>query len=312
VSPQRAGLLAAIFGNLLWGLFPLYWPLLEPAKPVEILAHRIAWSLLFLLAVLAATRGFAWVRTLDRRRAGLLALSACLISVNWGMYIYAVNSDRVIEGALGYFISPLVSVALAVVVLRERLRARQRVAVLIAAIGVVVLTLQYGHPPWIALTLATSFAVYGLVKKRVGLDGTESLTVETTFLVTPAVAYLLWLGADGSGTFTSEGAGHAALLATGGAVTALPLMLFGAAAIRIPLTQLGLLQYLTPSIQWLIGVVVDGEAMPAGRLAGFLLVWVALAIFALDAARTARAAPPPAPRAVPRPRPQEELTGSRG
>ena len=299
MSTHRAGLAAGIGAYLLWGLFPLYWPLLEPAAPVEILAHRIAWSLVFLGALLAATSGFRWIRGLGRRRAGLLAMAAVLITVNWGMFIYGVNSGHVVETSLGYFINPLVTVALAVTVLHERLRPMQRAAVGIAALAVLVLTIDYGRPPWIALTLAFSFAAYGLIKKRAGVDGAQSLTVETAFLVVPALAYLAYLGASGQGTFTSEGAGHATLLAAGGIATAVPLVLFGIAAIRIPLATVGVLQYLAPVLQWLIGVAVYGEAMPLSRLAGFALVWVALVVFSWDAVQAARAGARPVPAPVP-------------
>jgi chloramphenicol-sensitive protein RarD len=289
VPPSRSGLFAAIGGYLLWGLFPLYWPLLEPAAPVEILAHRIVWSLVFLVGLMALTSGFAWLRRLSRRSAGLLALAAVLVSVNWGVYIYGVNSERVVETSLGYFINPLVTVMLAMVFLHERLRRRQGVALAVAAVGVLVLTVDYGRVPWIALTLACSFGLYGLVKNRAGVDGTQSLAVETAVIVIPAAAWLLWLGGTGRGTFTTEGAGHVALLVGAGVVTALPLMLFGAAAVRIRLSTLGLLQYLTPTIQFLIGVLLYGEPMPLSRLAGFALVWMALAVFMLDALGASRA-----------------------
>jgi chloramphenicol-sensitive protein RarD len=288
VSPHRKGILAGVSAYLLWGLFPLYWPLLEPAAPVEILAHRIAWSFVFIALLLAATAGFRWMRRLSRRQMGLLTLAAILVSVNWGTYIHGVNSDQVVETSLGYFINPLVTVALGVIVLRERLTRPQGVAVAIGAAAVAVLAADYGRPPWIALTLACSFGLYGLVKKRAGVDGTQSLFFETAVLVVPAVAYLLWIGADGRGTFTSEGAGHMALLAAGGVATAIPLMLFGAAAIRIPLTSLGVLQYLAPVLQFLIGVLLYDEPMPVSRLSGFALVWLALAVFTFDAIRTAR------------------------
>ena len=287
---HRTGLAAGVSAYLLWGLFPLYWPLLEPAAAIEILAHRIAWSLVFVAGLLALTAGFAWVRGLGRRRAGLLTLAAVLVTVNWGTYIYGVNSEHVVETALGYFINPLVTVALAVTVLGERLTRLQVVAVAIAAVAVAVLTIDYGRPPWIALTLACSFGLYGLIKKRAGVDGLQSLGFETGVLALPAVAYLLLLGADGSGTFTSEGAGHAALLALGGVFTAVPLMLFGAAAIRIRLTTLGLIQYLAPTLQFAIGVLIYTEPMPASRLAGFALVWVALAVFTWDALQGTRRA----------------------
>jgi len=288
VPPLRTGLAAGVAAYLLWGLFPLYWPLLEPAAPVEILAHRIVWSLVFLAALLALTMGFRWIPRLGRRRAGLLVLAAVLVTVNWGMYIYGVNSGHVVETSLGYFINPLVTVALAVTVLGERLSRPQQLAVLIAAVAVAVLTIDYGRPPWIALTLAFSFGTYGLIKNRAGVGGMQSLAFETAVLVIPALGYLAWLG---GGTFTTEGPGHAALLALGGVVTAVPLMMFGAAAIRIPLATLGVLQYLAPVLQFLIGVAIYDESMPASRLAGFGLVWIALVVFTYDAIRGARAAP---------------------
>jgi chloramphenicol-sensitive protein RarD len=292
VPTSRTGLLAGVAAYLLWGLFPLYWPLLEPAAAVEILAHRMAWSFVFIVVVLAATIRFGWIRTLGRRRAGLLALAAALVTVNWGTYIYGVNSGHVVETSLGYFINPLVTVALAVFVLRERLKPAQTAAVAIAAIAVAVLTVDYGHPPWIALTLACTFGLYGLIKNRAGVDGTQSLAVETTTLLPLALGYLAYLSFTGQSTFAGHGAGHVLLLAGGGVVTAVPLMLFGAAAIRIPLTTLGLIQYTTPVIQFLIGVIIDGEPMPLSRLAGFALVWIALAIFTWDAIRSLRRARP--------------------
>ena len=287
---HRRGLAAGVSAYLLWGLFPLYWPLLEPAAPVEILSHRIVWSLVFVGGLLALTAGFGWLRTLGRRRAGLLTLAAVLVTVNWGTYIYGVNSEHVVETSLGYFINPLVTVALAVSVLGERLTRLQGIAVAIAAAAVVVLTVDYGRPPWIALTLACSFGLYGLIKKRAGVGGIQSLGFETGVLALPALAYLLYLGADGTGTFSSEGGGHALLLALGGVFTAVPLMLFGAAAIRIPLTTLGLIQYLAPTLQFAIGVLIYSEPMPATRLAGFALVWVALAVFTWDAVQGTRRA----------------------
>jgi chloramphenicol-sensitive protein RarD len=288
VSAPPKGILAGVAAYLLWGLFPLYWPLLEPAAPVEILAHRIVWSFVFIAILLAGTAGFAWLRRLERRQVALLSLAAVLVTINWGTYIHGVNSEQVVETSLGYFINPLVTVALGVVVLRERLTRAQLLAVAIGAVAVAVLTIDYGRPPWIALTLACSFGAYGLVKKRANVDGTPSLFLETGVLLVPALAYLLWLGADGRGTFTTEGAGHMALLAAGGVATAVPLMLFGAAAIRIPLTSLGVLQYLAPVLQLLIGVLLYDEPMPASRLAGFALVWLALAVFTFDAVRTNR------------------------
>jgi chloramphenicol-sensitive protein RarD len=298
VSGSQTGLLAAVGAWLLWGLFPLYWPLLEPASPVEILGHRIVWSLVFLTALLAVTSGFGWVRRLGLRAAALLTVAAVLVSVNWAVYIYGVNSEHVVETSLGYFINPLVTVVLAIAFLHERLRRRQGLALAVAVAGVLVLTIDYGRVPWIALTLALTFGSYGLVKKQAGVDGPQSLAVETAVLVLPASAYLLWLGGTGEGTFTTEGTAHTALLIGAGIVTALPLMLFGAAAVRIRLSTLGLLQYITPTIQFLIGVLFYGEPMPLSRLAGFALVWIALVVLILDAlgaARARMAAPAAAP-----------------
>jgi chloramphenicol-sensitive protein RarD len=281
----RSGFLAGLTAYLLWGLFPLYWPLLEPAGAVEILAHRILWSVVVVLAVLALTHGFRWARALGRRRAGLLALAAALITVNWGTFIYGVNSDHVVETSLGYFINPLVTVVLAVSVVGERLRRAQWAAVGIAAAAVAVLTLAYGRPPWIALTLAFSFGFYGLVKKQVGIGGTQSLAVETAFLFGPALLCVLWFAFSGEGTFSRLGAGHAMLMVGGGIATAVPLMLFGAAAIRVPLTTLGLLQYLAPIMHFAIGVGIYGERMPLPSWIGFGLVWAAVIVFTAESLR---------------------------
>ena len=289
VPKLRSGFTAGVIAYLLWGLLPLYWPLLEPAAPVEILAHRIVWSLIVVVALMAAIKGLGWMRQIERRQLKLLSLASVLVAINWGMYIYGVNSERVVETSLGYFINPLVTVALGVVVLKEHLRPAQRYAVLIALAAVVVLTVDYGRPPWIALTLAFSWAMYGLVKKRADVDALESLSVETAALTLPALAFIALLSANGDGTATGEGAGHFALLVGSGVMTAVPLLFFGAAAVRIPLVTLGLLQYIAPVMQFLIGVLVYGEDMPLSRLAGFALVWVALAVFTLDAIHTGRA-----------------------
>jgi chloramphenicol-sensitive protein RarD len=283
VSRERTGLVAGLLSYVIWGLFPLFWPLVEPAGALEILAHRIIWSLAFLVLVLAVTVGFGWVRAVGARRLWQLTFAAALITVNWGVFIYAVNNDHVVDSALGYYINPLVSVALGVAVLKETLRPRQRVAVALGALAVVVLTVEYGRPPWIALTLACSFGLYGLVKKRVGLDGTQSLSVETALLLLPALVYVVLLQRSGDATFLDEGTGHALLLGTGGVVTAVPLILFGAAAIRIPLSTIGLMQYIAPTMHFAIGVAVYGEDMPPGRVAGFVLVWCALVLLTVDA-----------------------------
>ncbi|HEX6026220.1 MAG TPA: EamA family transporter RarD [Solirubrobacter sp.] len=284
----RSGFAAGLAAYLLWGLFPLYWPLLEPASSEEILAHRIIWSMLFVAALLAARQGFRWVRHLGWRKLALLALAAALITVNWGVFIYGVNSGHVVEVSLGYFINPVVTVALAVTVIGERLRTAQWAAVAIAALAVLVLTVGYGRPPWVALALAFSFGFYGLVKKQADVGGTQSLAVETTLLFAPALAFVVVLEATGRGTFTDGGVDHALLLMGGGVVTAIPLLLFGAAAVRISLTTIGLLQYIAPSMHFAIGVTIRGEDMPASRWIGFGLVWIAVAVFTWDSLRSRR------------------------
>ncbi|WP_411574313.1 EamA family transporter RarD [Streptomyces fradiae] len=287
---QKAGLLYGVGAYGIWGLFPLYWPLLEPAGAVEILAHRMAWSLVAVVLALLVVRRWAWIPVLLRqpRKLGLIALAATVITLNWGVYIWAVNAGHVVESSLGYFINPLVTIAMGVVLLKERLRPAQWAAVGIAFAAVVVLAIGYGRPPWISLVLAFSFATYGLVKKKVNLGGLESLGAETAMLFLPATGYLVWLGMRGDAAFGTAGAGHMALLASTGLVTAVPLVCFGAAAIRVPLSTLGLLQYLAPVFQFLVGVLYFREAMPPERWAGFALVWLALTLLTWDALRTAR------------------------
>ncbi|MEV7367770.1 EamA family transporter RarD [Streptomyces sp. NPDC091299] len=285
---QRTGLLNGFAAYGMWGLVPLFWPLLKPAGAMEILAHRMVWSLVIVIATLLVMRRWAWAGELLRRprRLGLVTIAAAVITVNWGVYIWAVNSGHVVEASLGYFINPLVTIAMGVLILKERLRPVQWTAVGVGFAAVVVLTVGYGEPPWISLCLAFSFATYGLVKKKVSLGGIESLAAETAVQFVPALVYLLWLSSHGS-TFTAHGSGHAALLAATGVVTALPLVCFGAAAIRVPLSTLGLLQYLAPVFQFLLGILYFHEAMPPERWAGFALVWIALVLLTWDALRTA-------------------------
>ncbi|MFD7731662.1 EamA family transporter RarD [Kitasatospora phosalacinea] len=285
----RVGLWNGFAAYGMWGLFPLFWPLLEPAGAADILANRMVWSLVAVAAMLLVRRRWAWIRPLLRqpRRLGMLALAAATVSVNWGVYIWGVNSGHVVETSLGYFINPLVTIAFGVLVLRERLRTAQWVAVGVGTAAVLVLTAAYGRPPWIALTLAFSFATYGLLKKKVGLGGAESLAVESAVMFPFALAFLVYLGVRGEGTF-GHGWGHSALLVLSGAITAVPLMCFGAAALRVPLTTLGLLQYLAPVSQFLIGVSVFHETMAPARWAGFALVWVALLVLSGDALRRIR------------------------
>ncbi|RGA04062.1 EamA family transporter RarD [Microbispora triticiradicis] len=284
----RRGLLFGVAAYTMWGLFPLYWPLLKPSGAVEILAHRMVWSLVVVVAVLAVRRHWSWIRTITRRQLILLTVAAVTVSVNWGTYIYAVNTGHVVESALGYFINPLVSVLFGVLVFRERLRVWQWAAVGLGAVAVLILTLDYGRLPWIALVLAFSFGTYGLVKKKAGVGSAESLTIETLVLLVPALAYLLVLEANGTGTFAHHGAGHALLLVAAGLITAVPLLFFTASALLVPLTVIGLLQYIAPMLQFLCGVLIVHETMPASRWAGFVVVWLALSVFTWDSIRAAR------------------------
>ena len=285
---SRRGFLYGVTAYLLWGMFPLYFPLLEPAGAAEILGHRVAWSLATMLVVIVLSRRLPHFRALfGRHRArNLLTVAAVVIAVNWGTYIWGVNNHRVVETSLGYFINPLVTVLMGVVILRERLRPWQWAALGIAFVAVLGLTFEYGHPPWVALTLAFSFGTYGLAKRQAGVDAVESLTFETLVLAPIALGYLLWLG--GSGNFVGHGLGHSFLLASTGVVTAVPLLCFGAAAIRVPMTTLGLLQYLAPILQFLLGVTVLDEHMSAMRWVGFGLVWVALVMFTVEASQYRR------------------------
>lgn len=292
MSEPRRGLLLGAAAYGMWGLFPLYFPLLEPAGALEILTHRVLWSALTMgIVVLALRRGRA-VRALvaDRRRLRWLAVASVVVACNWGGYIWGVNHGHVVETSLGYFINPLLTVLLGVTVLGERLRTLQWAALALGFVAVVVLTADYGRPPWVALVLALSFGLYGLAKKQAGAGAVESLTLETTFLAPLALAYVVGLALAGGSTFAAEGAGHAALMASSGVVTAVPLILFGAAATRMPLVMLGLLQYFAPILQFGLGVLFFHEEMPAGRWIGFGLVWSALVLLTLESLRHHRRA----------------------
>jgi chloramphenicol-sensitive protein RarD len=274
-----------ISAYLLWGLFPLYWPLLEPAGAVEILADRMLWSLAFVALLLTVRRGWRDVRSVaaDRRQLLRLTLAAVLVTVNWGVYIWAVNADQVIETSLGYFINPLLTILLGVLVLGERLTRTQWLAVAIATLAIVVLTVDYGRLPWIALVLAASFAGYGFLKKRVSAGAMQTLAIETSVLAGPAMITLVVLAEQSRLAFGQHGAGNAALVAGTGVVTAIPLLLFGASARRLPLSTLGLLQYLAPVLQFAVGAGIRHEPLPPARLAGFGLVWLALLVLTADA-----------------------------
>jgi chloramphenicol-sensitive protein RarD len=282
VDTARRGTLLGVAAYVMWGLFPLYWPLLEPGGALEILAHRVWWSLVFVALLLAVSRRAVRDLPRDKRGLTLLGIASVLIGINWGVFIWSVNNDHVIDSSLGYFINPLVSVALGVLVLRETLRRTQWGAVALAAVGVTTLAVAAGKPPWIALTLAVTFGCYGLVKAVVGVGPLEGLTVETAALAPLALGYLGGLTPTGDSTFASHGADHALLLMSGGAVTAIPLLFFAAAVASAPLSQLGVLFYLNPTMQFLVGTLIRHEPLSTGRLIGFVLVWIALAIFTVD------------------------------
>jgi chloramphenicol-sensitive protein RarD len=283
---DRRGIALGVAAYLLWGVFPAFFHLLGAAAPTEILAHRVLWTLVLMAVILSVVRGWGALRSLPPRVWAMITAAAALIAVNWGLFIYATTVGHVVEVALGYYIGPLVSVLIGVVVLRERLRLLQWVAVGIATAAVLVIAVGDHRVPWLGLGLAVSFATYGLIKKTVPLPATASLTAEGVVLAPLAAAYLVFLQLAGTATLTGHGAGHVALLVLTGPVTAVPLLLFGAAARRIPLTTLGTLQYLAPTLQFLLGVVVYGEVMPAERWVGFGLVWVALVIFTVDLVRS--------------------------
>jgi chloramphenicol-sensitive protein RarD len=285
VPESRRGLLLGVAAYSLWGGFPLYWPLLEPAGALEILAHRILWSLVTMGVIIVLLRRTSQLRALfrNRRVLTLLAAGAAVITVNWATYIWGVNNGRVVEASLGYFINPLVTVLMGVFLLGERLRPLQWAAMAVAGTAVAVLTLDYGRLPWVALVLAFSFGTYGLMKKTANVGAIESLTLETMLIAPVAGAYVGWLTATGQSNFGSHGVGHALLFTTTGIVTAIPLICFGGAAIRVSMVTLGLLQYLAPILQFALGVLWFHEAMPVGRWVGFALVWIALVIFTVEA-----------------------------
>ncbi|WP_212834168.1 EamA family transporter RarD [Catellatospora sp. TT07R-123] len=302
MSELRLGYLYGLGAYIMWGFFPAYFKLLRPSGPFEVLAHRVVWSVLFMIILLSAVRGWRRIAELRHRPATLagVALAGVLIGVNWATYIWAVNINRVVETSLGYFITPLVVIVAGVVILHERLRTAQWAAVGIGTVAVLVLTVDYGHPPWVALILAFSFSMYGLVKKRLGLPATDGLFVESAVLSLPALALLIWYARHDQLTFGHLSTGHSLLLAAAGALTAIPLLMFAGAANRLPLVSLGMLQYVAPTLQLALGVFLFHEPMPPVRLFGFGLVWVALAVFTWDGLRSARATrlrPAPLPAA---------------
>lgn len=285
------GVLLGAGAFLLWGFAALYWPLLSAAQPNEVLAHRMVWSLLAMCVfLLVAGRGWAWLPSVVRspRRLLPVAAAAVLISVNWWGFIYAVSIAETLQASLAYFINPLMSVCLGMVFFAERLRPLQWVAVALGALAVVVMTVAYGAAPWLSIVMASAFAAYGAVKKYVDLDGMQSLTVETLVMFLPALGFVLFLESTGTGTAFTVSAAHTALLIGGGFVTALPLLLFGMAARKVPLSVIGMLQYIAPTLIFLIGWLVQGEEMPLSRWIGFTIVWLALSVFVTDQLRSSR------------------------
>ncbi|MFG1813579.1 EamA family transporter RarD [Kribbella sp. NPDC049174] len=270
---------AAAYG--IWGLFPLYWRLLDNVGAVEALAHRFVWALVICVVLLRIRPRAGWWRELRQRPEALrfLAVAAVVIAFNWYLYIWGVHHARVVETSLGYFISPLVTVMLGVLLFRERLRRPQWLAICLAVAAVAWLTFDYGRVPWVAIGLALTFATYGVLKKKAATGAVESLAVEATIIMPFTLGYLVWLDLVGRAAFVHAGWSTTLLLIAAGPATAIPLLFFAGAATRIPLTYLGLLQYLTPSIQFLLGIFVFHEPMPPARLAGFVLIWTALAIF---------------------------------
>jgi chloramphenicol-sensitive protein RarD len=285
---RRSGLLFGVGAYAMWGLFPAFFPLLKPASAFEILAHRIVWCFVLMVVVIAAVRRLGDIRAITPRTWLLLTFASALISVNWVIYIYAVNNGHVVDAALGYFINPLVTVALGLLVFRERLNRAQFIALAIAVVAVVTLTVEVGSPPIIGLGLAFSFGLYGAVKKVVPTDPRVSVGIEAAIASPFAIAFLVVLQVTGHATFVNHGQAHIALMILSGVLTALPLLFFAAAAQRLPMVTMGLLFYLTPAMQLTWGVVVGHEPMPLARWLGFAMIWLALAVFSADALRRAR------------------------
>ena len=270
-------------------MFPLYWPLLEPANPLEIVSHRAVWTLIFCVIVLAITHALkSTLATFRRPKVAIkLFLASVLISINWLIYIWATNNGHVVEASLGYYINPLIIIAFGVILLKEKMRRLQWVAVSIATVGVIILTVDYGRLPWVALGLALSWGTYGLVKKQLGLGALEGLAIETMIAFIPYCGYLIFIGSKGEGQF-GNGVGLTILLISAGAVTAIPLLLFNGSTTRLPYSTIGLMQYITPTIQFSIGVWVNNEAMPTARWVGFIFIWLALMTLATDLLKSGR------------------------
>lgn len=298
--PERAGLIYGLAAYGLWGVFPLYFRALDHVTPWELLAQRIAWSAV-LLAILTTFIG-AWKaiasHVFNRKTLRTLLITSMLIGVNWCLFMYAMSSRQIVEASLGYFIAPLVNTALGVIVLRERMRPLQLAALGLATVGVIALTIALGTLPWIALGLGFSFSVYGLLRKTVAAEALNGLTIESLALTPPSIAYLIWLESQGSAKFGHLDRVTDVMLIFAGAITVLPLFCFAKAARRLRMTTIGFLQFLAPSIQFLLAVTALGEPFESAKLAGFIPIWVALGIYVIDAvwnARRTRATQAPVP-----------------
>lgn len=289
-SEETKGIMYGLAAYIGWGFAPLYWPLLQPSSPYEVLAHRIIWSLVFLVLVNAAMGTWRPVMAAlrDTRKRRLLIVAAVLITVNWGLYIWSVNNDHVVDASLGYFITPFISVVLGTTVLGERLRNAQKIAIAIAAISVIVLTFNGGQLPWIGLVLAASFGAYGYVKKLADVEAIASLTIETLVALPFGAAYLLYLEFTDQAAFLHTSFGHTLTVLSAGVITAVPLLGFGAAAVRVPLVTLGFMQYFSPFIQFSVGVWIVGEPMTQLRWIGFAFLWIGLVVYSYDMWRSSR------------------------
>jgi chloramphenicol-sensitive protein RarD len=289
LKKEKLGLIYGLGAYVLWGLFPLYWPLLKPATSTEIVSHRAVWTMVFCFIILAITKSLkSTLATFKRPKvAAKLFTASILVSINWLIYIWATNNGHVVEASLGYYINPLIAIAFGILLLKERMRRLQWVSVSIATIGVLVLTIDYGHLPWVAFGVALSWGTYGLIKKQLNLGAVEGLAIETLIAFIPYCTYLIILGSQGEGQF-GQGVSITILLISAGAVTAIPLLMFNASTTRLPLTTIGLLQYITPTLTFIIGVWVNHEVMSTARWIGFFIIWIALFVLAYDLVRSGR------------------------
>lgn len=290
MNKEKLGLVYGLGAYVLWGLFPLYWPLLKPATSPEIVSHRAVWTMVFCFIILAITKSLkSTLATFKRPKvAAKLFTASILVSINWLIYIWATNNGHVVEASLGYYINPLIAIAFGIILLKERMRPLQWVSVSVATIGVLVLTIDYGRLPWVAFGVALSWGTYGLIKKQLNLGAVEGLAIETLIAFIPYCAYLVFLDSKGEGQF-GQGVSITILLISAGAVTAIPLLMFNASTTRLPLTTIGLLQYITPTLTFIIGVWINHEVMSTARWVGFFIIWIALFALAYDLVRSGRA-----------------------